>query len=74
MNGQDMPKGFLSVHEQLEVGAEGYDAGAKILRDFFLGELEQFDTPDLMPLGRQIIELCRKNATVEEYWDLLPQR
>ncbi len=73
VNGQEMPRGFLAVHEQLEVGTDGYDKGATILRDFFLKELEQFDTPDLVPLGRKIIELCRANAGTQEYWDILPQ-
>ncbi|TFH05846.1 MAG: DUF4914 family protein [Spirochaetales bacterium] len=73
VNGQEMPKGFLAVHEQIEVGVEGYDKGAKILHDFFLQELEQFDTPDLIPLGRKIIELCRQDASVEDYWNVLPQ-
>ena len=73
VNGQEMPKGFLRVHEQLEVGTEGYDAGAEILRDFFLSELEQFDTPDLIPLGRKIIELARNNASVDDFWNVLPQ-
>jgi len=73
VNGQEMPKGFLRVHEQLEVGTEGYDKGAEILRDFFLQELEQFDTPELIPLGRKIIELCRRQASVQEFWDILPQ-
>ena len=73
VNGQEMPKGFLRVHEQLEVGVEGYDAGADILREFLLEELKQFDSDDLMPLGRTIIELCRNNAGVDEFWDVLPQ-
>ncbi len=73
VNGQEMPKGFLRVHEQLEVGVEGYDAGAKILRDFLLEELKQYDTDDLVPLGRTIIRLCRDNAGVDAFWDALPQ-
>ncbi|MFW5688055.1 MAG: DUF4914 family protein, partial [Spirochaetota bacterium] len=73
VNGQEVPKGFLRVHEQLEVGTEGYDAGAKILRDFFLSELEQFYTPDLSPNGRKIIDLCRDGAGADEFWDILPQ-
>lgn len=73
VNGQEMPKGFLAVHEQLEVGTEGYDKGATILRDFFLKELEQFETPDLAPLGQKIIELCKSNAGTQAYWDILPQ-
>ena len=73
VNGQEMPKGFIRVHEQVEVGADGYDKGAQILRDFFLQELEQFDTPDLAPLGRKIIQLCRDGASVDEFWNVLPQ-
>ncbi|MCK4515714.1 MAG: DUF4914 family protein, partial [Spirochaetaceae bacterium] len=73
VNGQEMPRGFLCVHEQLEVGIEGYDKGAEILRKFFLNELDQYDTPDLNPLGRKIIDLCRQNAGVGEYMDALPQ-
>ncbi len=73
VNGQEMPKGFLRVHEQLEVGVEGYDAGAEILREFLLEELKQFESDDLVPLGRRIIDLCRNNAGVDEYWDVLPQ-
>ncbi|MFW6313059.1 MAG: DUF4914 family protein, partial [Spirochaetota bacterium] len=73
VNGQEMPKGFLRVHEQVEVGTEGYDKGAQILRDFFLQELEQFDTPELIPLGRTIIQLCRDGASVDEFRDVLPQ-
>ncbi len=73
VNGQEMPKGFIRVHEQVEVGTDGYDKGAQILRDFFLQELEQFDTPDLIPLGRKIIQLCRDGATVDEFWNVLPQ-
>ncbi len=73
VNGQEMPRGFLCVHEQLEVGIEGYDKGAEILHTFFLNELDQYDTPDLNPLGRKIIDLCRQNAAVGEYMDALPQ-
>jgi hypothetical protein len=73
VNGQEMPRGLLCVHDQLEVGLEGYDQGAEILREFFISELDQFDTPDLIPLGKEIINLCRENAPVSAYWDILPQ-
>ena len=73
VNGQEMPKGYLCVHEQPEVGIDGYDAGAGILTEFFLKELDQFDTDDLIPLGRKIIGMCRDGATVDEYMDVLPQ-
>jgi hypothetical protein len=73
VNGQEMPHGLLCVHEQLEVGREGYDKGAAILHEFFLNELEQYDVPDLNPLGRRIIDLCRSGAGASDYMSVLPQ-
>jgi len=73
VNGQEIPHGLLCVHDQLEVGIEGYDKGAGILHDFFLSELEQYDTPNLNPIGRRIIDLCRQNASVTDYMAVLPQ-
>ncbi len=67
VDGQSIPKGMLRVNEQLEVGNEGYDAGAKILLDFFHDELRKYDTPELNPLGRRIIEVCMNNGSIEEY-------
>ncbi len=71
VNGQLIPKGLLRVHEQLEVGVEGYDEGGKILRAFFHKELEQFRTADLDPLGRIIIDLCMDDAAVADYVGVL---
>ena len=71
VNGQPMPLGLLAVHEQLEVGDEGFDAGAKILADFFKQELKQYNTYALDPLGRTIIELCLNDAPLEEYVKVL---
>ena len=62
---------FLEVNEQPEVGNEGYDQGAAILRDFFHNQLHQYMEPDLLPLGRQIIECCLDNCTVADYESLL---
>ena len=67
VDGQAMPKGLLLVQEQLEVGKEGYDAGAKILVDFFKQELKQYLTDDLNPRGRKIIEVCLSGGTLEDY-------
>ncbi len=53
---------------------EGYDAGAKILTDFFKQELAQYNTDELNPLGRQIIDMFYKGATVEEYMSIIPMR
>jgi hypothetical protein len=74
IDGIHLPKGFLQVNCQPEVGNEGYDAGAKILSDFFKKELKQFITPDLNPLGKRIIECCMDDGTLEDYLKLMPIR
>jgi hypothetical protein len=71
VNGQLIPKGMMVVHEQLEVGMEGYDAGAEILTRFFHRELAQFDTDSLDPAGRKIIQLCLEGASIDKYADIL---
>ncbi|MCD8237913.1 MAG: DUF4914 family protein [Clostridiales bacterium] len=72
IDGYQIPKGLLQVNYQQEAGNEAYDIGAKILTDFFKDELKKYLTPDLMPLGRQIIEACLNDASVEEYTRLIP--
>lgn len=74
IDGQYIRKAFLQPENQKEVGFEGYDAGAKSLNDFFAKELEKFDTEELNPLGREIIALFKRNASVEEYIALIPMR
>lgn len=63
---------FLQVHRQVEVGTDGYDAGAKILFDFFKKELNQYLTPELSQTGRRIIEACLDYSSVEEYNSIIP--
>ncbi len=58
---------LLRVDTQPEVGPEAYDQGAQILVDFFHRELEKFLQPELDPAGREIIECCLSNGTVEDY-------
>jgi hypothetical protein len=64
---------FLEVNTQPEVGDEAYDQGAKILVSYFQEQLLQFLKPDLSPLGRQIIECCLNNGSVEDYKGLLTE-
>ncbi|MCL2006005.1 MAG: DUF4914 family protein [Planctomycetaceae bacterium] len=66
-----LPPVFLRVDEQPEVGIGGYDAGARILTEFFHSELQQYLKPDLDSLGRRIIDCCFANGTVEDYEDLM---
>ncbi|PKM84726.1 MAG: DUF4914 domain-containing protein [Firmicutes bacterium HGW-Firmicutes-11] len=69
-----LPKDLLEVNKQPEVGEEGFEAGAKILSDFFKRELPKFDAPALEPLGRQIIECCMSDGSVNDYVKLIPIR
>ncbi|NLX15278.1 MAG: DUF4914 family protein [Phycisphaerales bacterium] len=62
---------FLEVHTQPEVGEEGYDKGAAILRDFFHQYLTPYLEPDLSALGRRIIECCLADGSVADFDDLL---
>jgi hypothetical protein len=63
---------LLEVDTQPEVGPEAYDQGAQILADFFHRELQKFLQPELDPAGREIIECCLSNGTVEDYAGFLP--
>ena len=74
IDGQYIRKAFLQPEKQQEVGKEGYDAGAKILTDFFRQELEKFNTDELNPLGRQIINMFLNGASVQDYINLIPMR
>ena len=72
IDGQLIRPTFLRPDKQSQVGIEAYDAGAAILTDFFKSELSQFLTDDLDPLGRQIIEVCLRDGTIDDYVALTP--
>ncbi|MEY8356197.1 DUF4914 family protein [Lachnospiraceae bacterium 54-53] len=74
IDGQYIRRAFLRPETQQEVGLEGYDAGAKILTDFFRQELVKYNTEELNPTGRLIIEMFLKGAAVEEYLEIIPMR
>jgi len=72
LDGQPVRRTLLMPDQQSQVGEEAYDAGAKILTDFFKQELRAFVTDELDPLGREIIEVCLRDGTVEDYEALTP--
>ncbi len=74
IDGQYIRRTFLRPELQSKLGEEGYDAGAKILTDFFKEQIQQFDTDELDPMGRQIIKLCMEDAPLEEYLALTPMK
>jgi len=74
VEGQYIRTGFLQPEAQSRVGVEGYDKGAKILTDFFKQELQKYNTPELHPLGKKIIECCLNDGTLEDYLEFIPIR
>jgi hypothetical protein len=72
IEGTTIPPAFLRVHLQKEVGDEAYDSGAKQLTDFFIKQLQLYLEPDLLPLGKNIIDCCLAGGTVDDYANLMP--
>ncbi len=72
IEGSKIPSRFLKVYRQNDVGTEGYDAGARILADFFKRELKKFITPELSVTGKKIIDACMSDATVTDYNNIIP--
>jgi len=73
VEGTTVGRWFLQVHTQPEVGEDGYDAGAEILRGFFRDQLEQYLEDDLDPVGRRIIECCFEDGSVGDYKRILEE-
>ena len=74
VDGQFIRKAFLQPETQAEVGLDGYDKGAKILSDFFKAQLEQFDVPELDPVGKRILDCCMADAPLEDYLGIIPMK
>lgn len=74
IDGHFIRKDFLRPELQTEVGTEGYDAGAKMLTEFFKEELVKFKTDDLDPLGREIIDCFLNDGSLDDYCNILPMR
>ena len=72
IDGQYINKVLLHPELQPELGTEGYDAGAKILSNFFKKEVSQFNVPGISPKGKKIIELCLNDASLEDYIKAIP--
>lgn len=71
IDGDFMPKYFLQVNLQPEVGEEAFEKGAKILTNFFKSELKKYLTSNLSELGKQIIECCLDDGKLEDYIEIL---
>jgi hypothetical protein len=73
VEGQEIDANFLDVSLQKEVGIKAYDAGAKILTDFFKKELLPYlEHPFLDSDARKVIELVFKDdAKLEDFESLM---
>lgn len=72
IEGSRIPTRFLKVYRQAEVGEKGYDAGAKILFDFFKEQLPKYLRPELNKTGKKIIDACLNGAEVDDYLKMIP--
>jgi len=74
IDGQFVRTAFLRPETQAEVGFDGYDKGAAQLVEFVKRELKKYDVPELDPLGKQIIDCCMNDGSLQDYMDLIPIR
>lgn len=74
LDGKLIRKSYLQPNLQSDLGVEAYDAGAKILTDFFKAELDQYLTRRLNPIGRKLIECCMNDGKIQDYMDIIPIR
>lgn len=72
LDGQFIRQTFLRPETQSKLGIDGYDAGAKILTDFFKEQVAQFSCDELSPLGKEIIDVCLHDGTLDDYLALTP--
>jgi len=72
VEGRTIGAWFFEVNKQPEVGEAAYDQGAETLTEFFRSEIRQYLTHGLDPLGKDIIECCLSNGTLEDYKNLIP--
>ncbi|MFH1966115.1 MAG: DUF4914 family protein [Acidobacteriota bacterium] len=67
IEGVMVPRWFLQVDTQPEVGPEAFDKGAQILTEFFHRQLNKFLKTDLDKTGREIIACCLSGGSVDDY-------
>jgi hypothetical protein len=71
IEGRPVPKFFLQVDKQQEVGEAAFDKGAEQLSAFFQTQLQKFLASGLDKTGREIIECCLSGGRVAQYEQFL---
>jgi hypothetical protein len=74
VEGTFIPDWMINVEKQPEVGLEGYDAGGRILYEFFEKELKHYMSSDMDHLGRKIIDCCLSRGSTKDYVSLINKR
>ena len=74
IEGRIVPREFLHVELQPEVGEHAYDQGALLLHSFFRECLSEFLKPDFALLGREIITCCMDNGSSRAICQSYPYR
>lgn len=73
VEGRQVPTWLLQVDTQLEVGEATYDKGADILYAFFREHLAEYEKdPELLPLGKKIIQVCLEQGNLADYIQCIP--
>jgi hypothetical protein len=72
VEGYQIPRSFLQVDTQPEVGIDAYDQGANTLEVFFHTCLKDYLVDGLNPLGREIINCCLGGGKLEDYEKFIP--
>lgn len=72
IEGTRIPHWFLEVDTQPQVGEDGYDKGAEILKAYFEENLRRFQKPELSQKGQQIIECCLDDGKASDYETFFP--
>ena len=73
VEGRSIPRWFLQVHTQPEVGEEAFDQGTRMLEDYVRKHVTEFLSDDLDPLGRRIIQCLLDAGSLSDYEGLLAQ-
>ncbi|HNT88463.1 MAG TPA: DUF4914 family protein, partial [Candidatus Hydrogenedentes bacterium] len=71
VEGQTLDHWLLRVETQPEVGFAAYDQGAAMLTAFFHDQLRAYLEPDLLPLGKRIIDCCLAGGALDDYLGLV---
>ena len=72
VDGQSISSKFLRPENQETLGEAGYDKGAGILYGFFEKELSVYDTEELHPVGKEILECFKNRGSAEDYCKIIP--